>query len=187
MADPTRVGALLLLVCTAVSIAAAPRSLAPDIRVPQLEQRIFDEINAERSHEHLTVLRLDRRLTGVARTHSEDMVKRRFFDHINPDGEDPTARGKRDGYACVKRVDRLAYRDGLAENLFDEPRFSRVRITSGQRSYDWNTPDVIARQAVEGWMRSPGHRRNILEKAYDRTGVGVAVSSEHVYITQLFC
>ena len=129
----------------------------------------------------------DEQLTRIARAHSDDMVKRRFFDHINPDGADASTRGKHAGYACLKRVDRHTYRQGLAENLFEEPRFSRVRITGGIRTYEWNTMDEIARQAVDGWMRSAGHRHNILERAYEQTGVGIALSPEHVYITQLFC
>ena len=129
----------------------------------------------------------DERLTHIARAHSDDMIKRRFFDHINPDGADASARGKHAGYACLKRVDRHTYRQGLAENLFDEPRFSRVHIIAGRRTYDWNTLEDIARQAVDGWMHSAGHRRNILEPMYEQTGVGIAVSSEHVYLTQLFC
>jgi uncharacterized protein YkwD len=179
--------AVVALLLSTLALFAAQRSSAPDIRVSRLEQRIFDTVNEERSHKKLTALRLDVQLTHVARAHSEDMMTRRFFDHINPDGEDATARGKRAGYACLKRVERLRYRDGLGENLFDEPRFSRVRITDRQRTYDWNTLEDIARQAVDGWMHSTGHRRNILERAYDRTGVGVAVSDEHVYLTQLFC
>jgi uncharacterized protein YkwD len=166
---------------------AGQRSSAPGISVPQLEQRILEAVNGERTHNKLTALDLDVRLTRIARAHSDDMVTRRFFDHINPDGADASARGKHAGYACLKRVDRYTYRQGLAENLFEEPRFSRVRITAGRRTYDWNSMEEIARQAVDGWMRSAGHRHNILEKTYEQSGVGIAVSPEHVYITQLFC
>ena len=160
---------------------------APQIRVNQLEHRVFDLINVQRREAKLPALRWDERLMHVARAHGDDMIRRRFFDHVNPDGDDPTARGRRAGYNCRRVLGGGSFREGLAENLADEPRFSRVRISGGHRTYDWNTSDAIAREAVAGWMRSPGHRRNILDKSSERTAVGIAVSAERVYLTQLFC
>ncbi|MCL4219619.1 MAG: SCP-like extracellular protein, partial [Candidatus Hydrogenedentes bacterium] len=41
--------------------------------------------------------------------------------------------------------------------------------------------------AVSGWMASNGHRKNILNGAFGRTGMGIAVSSAgDVLFTQLF-
>lgn len=47
----------------------------------------------------------------------------------------------------------------------------------------------IAKSTVNGWLSSPGHRKNILTSTYDKEGIGVAVSLERneVYITQIFC
>jgi uncharacterized protein YkwD len=177
----------LFLVCLSPSRTSAQPSNAPDVPAARLEHRVFELINEQRLDEKRSAMEWDERLTRIARAHSEDMVKRHFFEHVNPDGADASARGKHAGYACLKRVDRHTYRQGLAENLFEEPRFSRMHITAGRRTYDWNTMDEIARQVVDGWMRSAGHRRNILEKTYEQTGVGIAVSPDHVYITQLFC
>jgi len=178
---------LALFVLSVAIPLTAERNDAPDIQAIRLERRVFDLINTRRTGANRGAMRWDDRLARIARAHSDDMVKRRFFAHVNPDGDDPTARGKRAGYACLKRVNRLTYRNGLAENLMEEPRFRRVRISGGHRTYDWNTLEDVARQSVDGWMRSPGHRENILEPAYDQTGVGVAISAEHVYLTQLFC
>jgi uncharacterized protein YkwD len=48
--------------------------------------------------------------------------------------------------------------------------------------------DQIAATTSKGWMDSPGHRQNILDKGYTRTGIGVAVAGDDkVYITQMFC
>ena len=115
------------------------------------------------------------------------MARREFFDHIIAQGEDPTARGRRAGYECRKAIDQRSFREGLAENLSEVPRFSRVQTRGDRKTYDWNTAEDVARQAVDGWMNSPGHRRNILDSAYGESGVGVAVSSNDIYITQLFC
>jgi uncharacterized protein YkwD len=185
------VASAALAVCCSVVLAATdplPGSPgAPAIRVPLLERHILDLINDRRTESKLRPLHADDRLTLIARAHSEDMVRRGFFDHINAQGEDPTARGKRAGYECRKALDKYSFREGLAENLSEVPRASRVRISGDQKTYDWNTAEDIGRQAVDGWMKSPGHRRNILDGNYSDSGIGVAVSSNDIYITQLFC
>lgn len=43
-------------------------------------------------------LALNQYLTAAARAHSLDMATRGFFDHVNPDGQDPTARAQAAGY-----------------------------------------------------------------------------------------
>jgi uncharacterized protein YkwD len=43
-----------------------------------------------------------------------------------------------------------------------------------------------ATQAVQGWLKSPGHKTNI-EGKFNQTGIGVAVNSKgEVYFTQIF-
>jgi uncharacterized protein YkwD len=137
-----------------------------------LERRVHDLINAERMKTHARPLSWDADLAAIARAHSADMAKRRFFSHVNPDGDDPTARGRRAGYECRKALSSSEYRVGLAENLYE---------ISG------NAPVDVARRSVSGWMKSPGHRQNILEKNYTKTGIGVAEVGDTIYITQLFC
>jgi len=46
----------------------------------------------------------------------------------------------------------------------------------------------VCEWAVSAWMNSSGHRANILESRYTRTGAGVAFSEggEYLYITQMF-
>jgi uncharacterized protein YkwD len=136
-----------------------------------IEHRVHDLVNAERAKARLSTLKTDDKLSAIARAHSEDMARRHFFAHVNPSGEDPTARGRRAGYECRRILgDRI--RVGLAENLYE---------ASGTARED------IEHTSVAGWMNSPGHRANILEKNYSRSGGGVAVAGDAVYITQLFC
>ena len=45
---------------------------------------------------------------------------------------------------------------------------------------------AFAREAVEGWMQSPGHRKNILDPEYRQSGVGVALIGGTAYATQIF-
>ena len=163
---------ILFAVAMPTALAQQSRSSAPGIRPADLERLVHERINNERVDRKLSALGLDRRLSAIARAHSEDMARRNFFSHVNPDGEDPTARGAHAGYECHKEFGR-AVREGLAENLFQASLPRRM--------------DEIVRASVRGWMNSSGHRRNILEKGYDRTGLGVAISGNTIYITQLFC
>jgi uncharacterized protein YkwD len=167
--------------------SAVQRPGQPEIRIADLERRIHDLISAERTTGKLKTLRLDEKLSGIARSHSRDMARRRFFAHINPDGQDPTERGELAGYTCRKVMDRYIT-EGLAENIYQGNLYNRVRISGEQKSYDWNSAEDIAAHSVKSWMGSPGHRRNILDGNYGRAGVGVAISEDDkVYITQVFC
>jgi uncharacterized protein YkwD len=100
--------------------------------------------NAAREKEEHPPLRLNDALTRAAQAHADDMAKRGYFSHESQDGSDMSARVERVGYT---------YR-GIAEN-----------IAMGQR-----TP----KDAMEGWLKSSGHRRNILEGSYRDLGVGIS-------------
>jgi uncharacterized protein YkwD len=115
------------------------------------------------------------------------MARRSFFDHINPDGRNPTERARDARYTCRKYAGDLIT-EGIAENIFQNNLYNRVLVRGREMTFDWNSAEEIALSTVDGWMQSPGHRRAILTKSYDRTGVGIAVASnDQVLITQLFC
>jgi uncharacterized protein YkwD len=47
--------------------------------------------------------------------------------------------------------------------------------------------DDPADAAIEGWMKSPPHRRSLLDPLFTQTGVGIAISPDTEYfITQEF-
>jgi uncharacterized protein YkwD len=171
------------------SPAAGPRRAGqPEIRIADLERRVHELINSARREHDLAALTYDERLAKVARGHSQDMATRHFFSHTNPDGLDPTARGKLAGVTCRKQMSANSFREGLGENLYQDNLYSRIHISGSERSYDWNSPDDLAANSLRGWMNSPPHRHNILEKIYSQTGIGIAISDDDkVFITQLFC
>ena len=43
---------------------------------------------------------------------------------------------------------------------------------------DFESIEVMAQKTVNGWMNSPGHRKNILTSTFDREGIGVGIASE---------
>jgi uncharacterized protein YkwD len=178
---------LLLLILSLAARAVAQNRPQPRVDLTELEQRIHELVNEQRAAFKLRPLKTEERLREIARLHSADMAQRRFFDHINPDGKDPTARGRDARYICRKFLgDFLA--EGLAENLFQNNLYNRVLVRGRDMTFEWNSSEDIAISTVEGWMKSPAHRRAILTDRYDRTGIGVVVApNDQVLITQLFC
>ena len=133
-------------------------------RVPPpaaVERRVFELVNLERTTRGLRQLSLVRPLILASREHSANMVRYDFFDHRDHTGRDIRRRTELAGYSNEHRV---------AENLFR---------TSGRSD--------IAETAVRMWMRSAGHRKNILDPRLTLTGIGVhAAADGDIFITQLF-
>lgn len=135
--------------------------LPPEPPPASLGSAPLDEVvrltNIERGKHGLHALRAQPQLAQAAQLHSQDMATREFFDHKNPDGEQAWDRAVRCGYRYRK----------VAEN-----------IAAGQRS---------PAEVVEGWMNSPGHRKNILDGELFEIGVGLASGGSYgTYWTQVF-
>lgn len=112
-------------------------------------------LNAERKAKGLRPFRPDPRLRVAALRQSRDMVERRFFEHVNPDG-----------VGHHERILRTGYRRGPGEPATGE------NLATGRR--DAGTPAVI----VDGWMNSRGHRANILRRGFDEIGIGIVAEFE---------
>ena len=127
---------------------------------PAVEEDVFSAANRERRLRRLPALSWNDRLAAVARRHSERMARLRFFSHTDPERGDLADRLEAAG---------VAYQ-ACGENLYRQ---------SGM-------PDS-ASGAITAWLRSRGHRSNLLSSLYRKTGVGVAVGSGGEYtITQLY-
>jgi uncharacterized protein YkwD len=124
------------------------------------ERRVFELTNAERRRHHLQGLRWNDDLAGEARRHSVRMMQARFFSHEDPERGPLPRRLARSGF----------YFRGAAENL----------------NYSRGYQDPAA-AAVQGWMESPGHRKNLLDPDYTQIGIGVARAQDGTwYVTQIF-
>ncbi|MDC0769077.1 sigma-70 family RNA polymerase sigma factor [Streptomyces sp. HD] len=113
-------------------------------------------VNKERSAAGCGPLAEDPLLNKAAQGHSDDMAARDFFDHTNPDGEDPGQRITAAGYNWS------TYGENIAQ---------------GQQ-----TPEAV----MESWMNSPGHRANILNCSFKDIGVGIHNGSGGPWWTQAF-
>jgi uncharacterized protein YkwD len=130
------------------------------VALPAMERAIEEAINGERAERGLAPLTGDDTLAALARRHSEDMARRGYFSHVDPDGRSASDRADAAG---------VGYRR-LAENIHS----------------NHGVDDPVA-EAVRGWMASPLHRAAILTPGFRLTGVGAARSEKGaLYFTQLF-
>jgi uncharacterized protein YkwD len=134
----------------------------------EIELGIHNLVNEERTNEGLSTLSFDNGLAEVARKHSQDMIDRQFFDHINPDGFSPFDRMKQAGISFST----------AGENI--ELVYQDYGCGDGSSS-------AIAQCLFDGWMNSPGHRENMMDRYYHKEGLGVVIDSNGaVYATELF-
>ena len=152
-----------LIVASALAFGAADRKAAHSERTDVLsifERRTFDAINEQRRMHGLPNLIWSDKLGEVAQAHSVNMASDRFFSHVDP------LRG-----GLTRRLNAAGVHWRMCgENIFQA------------EGYDDPVP-----VAVEGWMKSPGHRRNILDPNFNHTGVGFTLGPGRVfYVTQEF-
>jgi uncharacterized protein YkwD len=115
------------------------------------QRRILCLMNRVRARFGLPRLRPNRCLHRVAARHSRDMVRRRYFAHITPNGWDPGARARASGYVPRRASWVVGENIAWGVSYAARPRF-----------------------VVRSWMHSPSHRRNILNPRFRDAGIGVA-------------
>lgn len=149
----------------------------------KIEIKIFKLINEIRKQNSLSSLKINKKLNMIAKDHSIDMVKKNYTDHISPYGLNPNDRAKNAGFNIIKRKNNVIY-EGVGENIFQYQAFSEL---NGIKISYLEKVDIVVKNAVDSWMKSEGHRKNILNPDYTITGIGVAVSKDKkIKITQLF-
>ncbi len=162
------------------------QKLSPSIQAADLAKQIHARINEERAKHGLSALAWDKALSRIAAGHSRDMATRKYLGHDSPEGQGFPHRYREAGYTCAIRIGRTIH--GGAENIALGNLYDSVTTVNGVAYYYWNSSDKIAGKALEGWMKSPGHRKNILTPHWKREGIGVEISADDkVYITQNFC
>jgi uncharacterized protein YkwD len=107
-------------------------------------------VNAERAARGLQPLRAQNALARAAGSFARQMGVLKFFDHTSPSGTTILSRVQSSGY--LRRASHWL----LAENI-------------GWGSGSQATP----RAAVQAWMTSPGHRRNLLSPRFAEIGIGI--------------
>jgi uncharacterized protein YkwD len=166
---PTHV-AVVLLAAVALMVALWPRSHPP---VPAGPCGITDQppskvgldsagratrclVNLERTQRGLPPLLQNALLDAASAEHSQDMVRRDYFEHATPDGR-----------SVGDRLRAIGYQRGVSGSAGEN-----IAYGVGDKS----TPASI----VRAWMRSPGHRADILRPAFTEIGIGISLGAPEV-------
>ena len=122
-----------------------------------MEDEVLELVNQERYKRGLEPLCKNDTLTILAELKSQDMTNDNYFSHQSPTYGSP--------------VDMLNF-FGVSYKTWGE------NIAYGQST---------AKEVMESWMNSSGHRANILKENFREIGIGAAKNNNgHVYWTQIF-
>jgi len=125
------------------------------------EANLLAAVNQLRRESGLRPLQLSAPLERVARQHSYDMSASSRLSHAGSDGTSP-----------VQRLHTAGINYAL----------------TGENIYKEQNPDstLLAKRAVQGWLSSAPHRKNLLSPDFNQTGIGVAHSNGATYVTEDF-
>jgi uncharacterized protein YkwD len=155
--------AVVLYILSATAARGADSALSAAV-----EQNLYQQFNQLRVSRALAPLARDEQLASIARAHSADMLEEDYFGHTDPRGAGPSGR--------VADADRRLV--GLVgENLWSG--FYRPGCASPGYAAS------LAREALDRFLGSEPHRRNLLRAGYTNTGFGVVIGAGRVLVTQL--
>ena len=116
-------------------------------------------INHYRKRQGLKPLRTYYALDRVARGHSQYLAKHHSCNH--------------NGFSHrAKLVQQITGCGFVGENCYQYPA----------RGYNRK----VAVRLVHGWMRSPGHRANLMNPSFTKLGIGIVKKGRYIYATQIF-
>lgn len=102
-------------------------------------------VNAARRSAGLAPLKRSPDLDRAAQAHAGDLLTRGYYEHVSPEGSTPLSRASAAGYRADLIAENLHQRTGSIEAVMDD------------------------------WLRSPDHRRNLLDPGASDLGVGLAI------------
>lgn len=140
-----------------------PAARGVPVNLTGVEAALFAMTNDIRRRNGLAVLREDGMCRDAARGHSADMLNRNYFSHTDPQGR--------------------TLKERLPANLVICQWGENIWTGSG---YDPRQVQYLAQVIMDGWMKSPGHRENILAPGYTHLGVGVMAKNQEIKATQVF-
>lgn len=121
----------------------------------QFQKEVLKLVNNERKKEGLKPLKADKKLEKVAQIKSEEMEEKGYFAHKSPDYGTP-----------FQMMDRFGV---------------RYRTAAENIAYGQKTPEEV----VDGWMKSKGHRKNILNSHFTQIGIGISKNEPYHWV-QMF-
>lgn len=104
--------------------------------VTSAEQQALNLMNADRAASGLPALKLNNKLTALARDYAQDMINRGFFSHYNPEGQSPFDRMQQYGISYRYAGENLAINSSVeaAEQAFMNSPGHRANILNANYS-----------------------------------------------------
>ena len=131
------------------------------INTAEVGRSAFELINKKRAQSGLRPLIWSDELAEVARVHSSNMAEFNFFSHRGLDNK-------------------------MVSDRADALRVGRWRAIGENIAFNRGFQDPVAK-AVELWLDSTTHRKNLLDQSWQESGIGVAVAEDgSFYFTQVF-
>ena len=132
---------------------------------PTVSEHVFTQTNATRQEEGVSSLQHDRTLSQIACWHNQDMLGHNYLGHNDSDDRLPSHRVAREHRRLIGAVGENAYEGGALNN---------------RDKQQW------ARDILDTWMHSPGHRENIMTARWTHLGACVSERSMNARATQVF-
>jgi uncharacterized protein YkwD len=145
-----RLGGPILLAGVVLASLAPATSAAEDLTVEQAEAKVVGLLNEQRRDAGRVVLRVDPRLSTIARGRSEDMAAKGYFSHQQPDGD----------------------------WAWDLMTAAGIKWFGAGEIIAWNTWGTLADSATAAsrqWHDSSAHYALLTSRDYNYFGVGLAV------------
>ena len=146
-----------------------------------METRLNQWANRVRKEHRVPPLVFDEPLAKVARRYARVLGTHHLLRHRGPKGDEVADRLRRAGIVDWDRVgENLEYHTIYRYRSYreDGTLFTAVCFA----------PEELAREIVQEWLNSPGHRRNLLDPDFTHLGTGVFVETEleAVYAVQIY-
>jgi uncharacterized protein YkwD len=139
---------------TAAACADATVTPASESMRPAASAAVLCLVNAERTQRGLAALNASSLLNKAAAFHSTDMVRRKYFAHVTPNGLDQRRRVARTGYLRGSRRPMLGETIAWGSSTYGSPA-----------------------ELVASLMASPPHRAIILDGRFRDIGVGLTLGA----------
>ena len=164
-----------------------------------LGNAIIKYTNLQREKYGLKPLSVLYTLQQAANKHSKEMASMHYFSHQSPikKNQNLTDRLKNEGFRLVN----VTVGENIGVDYFLQIANIPFYTTTirGRTIYtnadtgnpiDYQTYKDFALRMVQNWMKSPSHRKNILNPQYERIGCGIAPGiyqgMKAIYVTQNF-
>ena len=152
---------------------------APNEKINAISQLIQRGINHERALNNLPILTFDDQLSEIAQSRSNDMIRRAYFSHDDP---------QQGSVAFQDLIRTRQYNYLYAGENIAEIKNQGSLVPSALTVYSRYGASEIADQFVVGWINSQEHRDNILNPHFSKTGIalGVSIDGTRIVATQIF-